>query len=790
MSIIRNITNCTKGGYLAVITGDDLDKATSVKLTALKDNSVREIAPENRTFTTLTFKVPEGKYQPYSVCVLTGDEESNSLLMNVPEIRWILEDGLYPGKELRIIGQGFVDIDSYKERDGMDVHGYGAYIKKHDTKVTLSGKKEYTLDIKKVSNYEITGILPENIECGDYSVTVFCKSWSEEYKIHIGEKKEYPKEVFNVLEYGAKSIPLRDVCYKEFFDSSDAFQKALDAAHENGGGTVFIPNGRYCFKKSIRIYPFTKLLGEDKDRVWLELPKGMKGEDGWGTYKEGLEIYTLIAGDGGDFTIENINMMGVYSPMLIAAPMRTEPPVIGDDFYNRQPVYSNLLDDDRDADNVIIRNCQILQQPTFLEHRKDRSDPFFMGGYDNGLKKIVGLNENYYARIEAWTAVAIKGRNLCIENNKIQGGGSCIRLMGAQNTTLKGNMLFSGDIGNCFGLFSTSYNPNEHWTRQIRNIIMEDNVMRPMTNVCRGVMWIMQEHGNYYMKGNKIDTYYYTADAEGFCFHLWGEYYRMHALSGSEKIAVDMTSLNTGDNSYRNHYNEEDKTFAKDTFKGYYFYVVDGRGIGQIRQIKENGADYVILDEPLDCSLDESSVISISDVRKFENNIIVENEVNELGRGIYYWGSCYNGIIDGNLSQGNSGILLEDLSFHYGERGTWQHAGHLFNQIINNKMKKPRGFCSNYGVVGVSGGSMAGSSTSVIIRGNVCEDDTVIVAKPRKQAKDGLNYAGVVIENNISVDCEVGIEVDENVSAALKDNEFVNVQKAVVGIGKYTKIVK
>lgn len=786
MCIIRDITNCIKGGYLAVITGDDMDKAQSVRLESMTDSQVYEMPCENKTFTTLTFKVPLGQYRPYKVSVKTDDGMSNEYFMNIPKIKWILEDGLYPGKELRIIGHGLADIDLYNERCGKEINGYCKYIENTDTVVTLKGNKEYKLEISNVSNYEIRGKLPSDIEEGDYDVTVARAVVSEKYKIHIGRKSEYPNEVFNVIDYGAKAIPLRDVYYTQFFDSADAFQKALDAAHENGGGTVFVPNGRYCFKKSIRIYPFTKLLGEDKDRVWLELPKGMSGEDGWGTFEEGEKIYTLIAGDGGDFTIENINMMGVYSPMIIGAPMRMGEPVYGDDIYNRQPLYSNLLDDSKDADNIIIRNCNILQEPAFLEHRKKKNDPFYTGGYNNGTKKIEELNENYFARIDGWTAVAIKGRNLCIENNKIQGGGSCIRLMGAQNTTLRGNILLSGDKGNCFGFFSTSYNPNEHWTRQIRNIIVEDNILKPITNVTRGVMWIMQEHGNYYMKGNKIDSFYYMADNEGFCFHLWGEYYRMKVMGGSKTIKIDMDSRIT-EEAYKGHLNE-DGSFKKDTLKGYCFYVVDGRGVGQYREITQNGADYVVLDKPLDCELDHSTIISISNIKKFENNIIVDNEVNELGRGIYYWGSCCNGIIDGNILQRNSGVLLEDLSFHYSGRGNWQHAGHLFNQIINNKMTASRGFCSNYGVVGVSGGTVAGSTTSIIIRGNVCEDDTVIVAKPRAKADDGLNYVGVVIENNMSKDCEIGIEVDENVSATLHKNEFDNVDNKVVGKGQYTVV--
>ena len=778
--IIRNVTNCIKGGYLAVITGDSMDSVNSVILKAVETKEEFELPCINKTASTVTFRVPKGKYQTFTVSVKSDSDTSNELKLNVPQIKWILEDGLYPGKDIKIIGHGFVNIDLYKERENRQINGYADYVQGYDTKVFFKGVKEYEVKINNISNYEICGTIPQDIEPGEYIAEVRGTSYSDEYKITIEKKTEYPNKVFNVLDYGAKPIPLRDVYYTQFFDSAPGFQKALDAAHENGGGTVFIPRGRYCFKSSIRIYPYTKLIGEDRDRVWLELPKGMSGEDGWGTFEEGEKIYTLIAGESGDFTIENISMMGVYSPILIAAPMITGEPLIGDDIYNRAPLYSNLIDDNRDADNIIIRNCNIIHEPTFLEHRKKKNDPFRVGGYDNRAKKVIDLNENYYARLDGWTAIAIKGDRLRIENNKIQGAGSCIRVMGTNNATFKGNELLSGDLGNCFGFFATSYNPNVHWKKQIKNIVMEDNLMKPLTNVTRGVMWIMEDHSKYFMKGNKIDSFFYMADNEGFCFHLWGKYLRMYALSGDKKIKIDMKSLLTEGGTYDEYADADVKNFKENVFKDYYFYVVDGKGIGQKRRVISNGNDFVELDKALDCELDNTSIISISDVSKFTDHVIVKNEVAELGRGIYTWGSCCDSIIDQNVLHGNSGILLEDLSWHYDGRGPWQHAGHLFNQIINNKMTVPRGFCSNYGVVGVSGGTLKGTTTSVIIRGNVCEDDTIIVAKPRKQAKDGLNYAGVVIENNKSVDCEIGIEVDENISATISQNEFENVDNEVV----------
>ena len=51
--------------------------------------------------------------------------------------------------------------------------------------------------------------------------------------------------MYNVLEFGAKNC--------EDFNSTKAFQAAIDACHENGGGVVYIPYGTYMLA-SMHLY--------------------------------------------------------------------------------------------------------------------------------------------------------------------------------------------------------------------------------------------------------------------------------------------------------------------------------------------------------------------------------------------------------------------------------------------------------------------------------------------------------------------------------------------------------
>jgi hypothetical protein len=66
-------------------------------------------------------------------------------------------------------------------------------------------------------------------------------------------------DVFNVLEFGAVA--------DGHTDNTAAFQRALDAAAQRGGGVVYAPRGNYRFAGSLRVPPTVTLRG-----VWESVP--------------------------------------------------------------------------------------------------------------------------------------------------------------------------------------------------------------------------------------------------------------------------------------------------------------------------------------------------------------------------------------------------------------------------------------------------------------------------------------------------------------------------------------
>ena len=124
---------------------------------------------------------------------------------------------------------------------------------------------------------------------------------------------------------------------------------------------------------------------------------------------------------------------------------------------------------------------------------------------------------------------------------------------------------------------------------------------------------------------------------------------------------------------------------------------------------------------------------------------------------------------------------MEDLS---GCGDTWQSAGELFGQILNNRVYRGRAFYSNSSTIGVLGGKTHDTSVSVIVRGNVAEDDTTYVALPRRSHEDGsFSYRGIVFEDNLSRNSEYGTELGSGVSVVIRGARYENVKTEIADEG-------
>jgi hypothetical protein len=157
---------------------------------------------------------------------------------------------------------------------------------------------------------------------------------------------------------------------------------------------------------------------------------------------------------------------------------------------------------------------------------------------------------------------------------------------------------------------------------------------------------------------------------------------------------------------------------------------------------------------------------------------VIDNSVADAGSGIFLYGAGFGGIIDGNRVFRNNGICL--LNFSRGAspevETRLQFAGCYMNQILHNVVSDGRRVGA---VIGATGGNHAHGVVGMIVRDNVAEQDTVMTASPSKPAMFGLNQVGVVFENNLSRDNEIGIHIGRGVEATLRRNRFINVDVPV-----------
>lgn len=157
-------------------------------------------------------------------------------------------------------------------------------------------------------------------------------------------KTHYPtKDIlvagFNVLDFGAKADGLKDC--------TQAFQQALDSMRASGGGTVFVPQGRYVIKGTLRIPVSVTLRGEwappteDSPGVrgtvlmvyagrgqadgipfmTVDYCAGVKDMSFWYPEQDAKDIlpypYCLVQKGGNNATFENLTLVNPYQGIRV-----------------------------------------------------------------------------------------------------------------------------------------------------------------------------------------------------------------------------------------------------------------------------------------------------------------------------------------------------------------------------------------------------------------------------------------------------------------------------------------
>ncbi len=338
----------THPGDAVQVRGEYLDKVTGIQICRLSDDNVdnalpsyvplpreddaldnggtnRRVAPLVQGQTALVdglmqngqslkFIIPNDWRQGvYSCKLVDGNNQPETFYINVPKVNWaISEEGFLKalaGDYLRIQGKNLF-------RNG--AQGQAVLISEN-------GKNTYRAKVEKAfDDYSVSVNIPANTPNGTYHLYYHNgqggkTAWSEPLKITVVSKTAqlWDKKVFNVKDFGAKGDGTNN--------ETDAFRAALDAAGKNGGGTVYVPRGRYMLTGDLIMAPYTMLKGESRELVQIfwnplswdinELPNSLisgthhfaiKDMVLWSSRAWGIIMLTGAPKEQGNITLENL----------------------------------------------------------------------------------------------------------------------------------------------------------------------------------------------------------------------------------------------------------------------------------------------------------------------------------------------------------------------------------------------------------------------------------------------------------------------------------------------------
>ena len=172
---------------------------------------------------------------------------SKPYLTNIAKPYWISNSELETGSTLNIYGEG---LNTDRKTRIVLRHSSGAIYDKIKRFMSVRQTREFD---GRLINFN----LPSEIKPGNYTIFLHNGYGGEYGWVNAGHFKVVAKKakekLFNVAEYGAIANGLQNNIY--------AIKKAIKAAENNGGGTVFFPPGTYLIDETLQIPSGVSLLG-------------------------------------------------------------------------------------------------------------------------------------------------------------------------------------------------------------------------------------------------------------------------------------------------------------------------------------------------------------------------------------------------------------------------------------------------------------------------------------------------------------------------------------------------
>jgi hypothetical protein len=395
-----------------LVTGADLDEVTSATVARIADagsapDPVQETSVPilQANPLSLKFVIPKEFAPGIYRFNLTHAQGSLTGRVNRPTIYWTqgdLGDSVSPGGWIQVFGRNIVRQPGRTQLMLLP-EGGNAPAKAVLTKGDLWRGAFSVSDKVSPGRY---GLRLSNGDGGD-------GEWVDAGSVTVRAPDPEPTQSFDVRAYGAIG--------NGTVDSTRAIKAAIGAASDSGGGTVYLPRGRYLVSDAIIIPPRVRILGERIDLVNLVWPDFANPPP------------ALLQGTS-HFSIENVTIYASNHLQVISGGFllpNAQAPGAGDITIRHVRIRASAFRGPMDVETVIQR-------------MRDYHRIFPDGGGPD--------------------TVRLSGNRIEVSDCDILGSGYSLRLFKATDAIVSGNILNNGRDGNYFLMGS-------------RRVIFENNLV-------------------------------------------------------------------------------------------------------------------------------------------------------------------------------------------------------------------------------------------------------------------------------------------------------------------------
>ena len=710
-----------------------------------------------RTEECFTVDIPLGDLALTAMQTAEAADPASVWYAHRPRVNWCYPGVAIAGEPFRVMGRNLVRVDLYPPADKDSPVSFGGLIDftakepaANSTRACIrpEGGVEYTaLEVLKASSYEAHLTLPQSLPPGRYELHVHNglggpAGWSEPCAIEVAAADPWPDTVFEIDQYAERHE-----------DIDDAFAAALSDMADAGGGVLLLGPYTYIIHRTLVMPPRSVLRGAGRQRTMLSLPFHPA---------TGAEPpFVAITGDR-DFAVEDLRIEGVHAPLLICAPQFT--PATQDEAARD---FAAIGLSERRARNVAIRRCFLEQNPLrHMDRRKD-FDP-------RGWFKALG--ESGWTKLppDHFACISFKGDGLVVEDCTVLGGGGAIGLSRCTYARISRNKVRAGFLG--MGIACTS---SLTWGEggakikgnETRRLIIEDNDVAVRSDMARGLIVFNRSGDQLHVARNHIHDIAPNTDSEALLTHLWQARWKEPTIRMTGPTTAEIVDP-TGE-------------VTNECLDHAWLDIVEGRGVGQLRQIVKREGNAIEIDRPWRADPDETSNIVFTAPAPFRDLTITDNRVVAESVSIIIWGTSHNVMIDGNHVAEGRGIGIWSIRLAADQK-VW--GGAFFVSVINNvadrchwptpeRQPQLRHAVGMYNVLSQAEVAITDGYDflGLIMRGNHTVNNTGIGFR-KTFARASCREAGVVIEDNFVADAYAGIVLENNTRLVQRGNGSRNVQ--------------